>query len=319
MSESGTAAADTTTTTAATAATATTGTTTTAPAAGTGTMADTTTTAATTAAAPQDWPKDWRQRMAVGPDGKPDEGLSKLLERHTDPVSLAKKLREQDRLISQGVKPVAFPKDGKPEEQAAWRKERGLPEKPDGYKLPDTIKVSDQDKKTVEAFLTRAHGRNLDNDTVNDLTAWYFEARAEEAADRTVKDRETWTETERELRQKWGTEEFETNKAIYKNFLSSAPESVRDAINGARDANGRKLGGNPEFLEWAIGLARTVNPLHTVVPAGGTGGLDSVESEIAQIEKTMRDDRARYNADEGMQARLRKLYAARDAVKGKAA
>jgi len=34
----------------------------------------------------------------------------------------------------------------------------------------------------------------------------------------------------------------------------------------------------------------------------------TVEDEIGQIEKVMREDRRAYNADEKMQARLRELY-----------
>lgn len=266
---------------------------------------------------------DWRVELAVGADGKTDEKALERLKRFNSRADVWKAYRELEGKVTSGQlkSPTPFPKDGKPEEQAAWRKANGLPEDAKGYKLPETISLSEADKPIVESFLNRALGRNLDNETVSDLTTWFFEARAKEAEARTANDRQAWTETQRELKQKWGTEEFEVNKALYSAFLQSAPEGVREAINAARGPDGKKLGGNPAFLEWAVGLARAHNIMdsHTIVAGVGTGGMDSVVAEIEKIEGIMRTDRNRYNSDVPMQERLRKLYAVRDAAKPKAA
>lgn len=305
----------TTTTTADTAATtATTGPTQTA---GTGTMADATTgtaTGTTATAGATSTTEDWRAEFAVGADGKPDDKAMERLKRFNSKGDMWKSYRELEAKVTSGqlAKPAPFPDKGTDQEKAAWRKERGLPEDIKGYKLPETITVGDADRPTVESFLAKAHARNLDNDTVADLTQWYFESKAKNSEAQTLKDREAWTETERELKQKWGSEDYTVNKALYQNFLASAPEGVREAINAARDANGRKLGGNPEFLEWAVGMARTVNPLHTVVPAGGTGGMDSVTGEIEKLEAQISADRNAWNKNEAGQKRLMQLYEARD-------
>jgi hypothetical protein len=49
----------------------------------------------------------------------------------------------------------------------------------------------------------------------------------------------------------------------------------------------------------------------TIVPAGGQG-VDTLNNEIASMEKRMRDDRVGWHKDTAAQERYRKLITARD-------
>ena len=68
------------------------------------------------------------------------------------------------------------------------------------------------------------------------------------------------------------------------------------------------IGNDPDMVRFLVAMAAEVNPMATVTEEGHQGG-QTVEAEIATIEKRMREDRRGYNRDEPMQARYRELMA----------
>jgi hypothetical protein len=86
---------------------------------------------------------------------------------------------------------------------------------------------------------------------------------------------------------------------------------VNDGLLSARGPDGVPTLNNPDVMRWLVSMARELNPAATVVPGSGNATA-SVADEIANIEKTMRENRRAYMADEKMQARYRQLLDARE-------
>lgn len=297
-----------------------------APAAGTPATppaAPATTTTATAAAAPpaepkveQKWPDDWREQLAGS-----DEKYLKRLQRYNSPRDVANALVAVQTRISAGELRSSLPKDAKPEEIAKWREENGIPDKPEGYDLKD-IKVDAEYKPLVDSFLKMGHQMHLPPETVKQLVNWRLtEAKAEmdrRVTEQNQKDSDFARETEDDLRTEWGNE-YRANLNRIDGLLAQAPQGVKDLLLGGRLSDGSALGSHPQVLRWLAGLARELNPAASVIGAGGEGAQATIDAEIERIEKVMKNDRAAYNADEKMQARLRDLYEARERMSARAA
>lgn len=284
------------------------------------TTADTATTAAAATTQTADtakpvWPDDWRKQMA----GE-DEKELKLAERYATPKDIWKKARELERLFSSRDTKAALPDNPTPEQLTAYRLERGIPEKPEGYleKLPEGLVIGEKDKPLFESFVKGLHELNADPKFAHYAVKWYNNLQEESAAKAAEQDTGHKTEVEDALRTEWGPD-YRANVNHVKAFLDGAPDGVGELIGNARDSEGRALLNNPNVLKWLVGTARELNPTHTIVPGTGGNQVQSIEEEIGKIEKTMRTHRAEYNRDEGMQKRLRDLYTARAKVKSRAA
>lgn len=261
------------------------------------------------AVTPADWPGDWRQKLA-GDDKK----LLAQLERYTSPVDLAKKIREQDALIAQGKHKVALPKDATAEQIAAYRKENGIPETVDKYDLalPDGLVIGEQDKPIVTNMLTTMHNMNLSNDQVKQVLASYYQQEKEFLTAREADIAKNKTTQEDELRTDWGNE-YRTNITTIASLVKTFSEQTRNALVAAIDSDGYPLLNNKSFLKDMAVMARTINPIDTVVSGNGSNQMSSVDDEIKGIEAKM--GTKEYYKDEKTQARYRQLVEWRDKQK----
>lgn len=253
-----------------------------------------------------DWPADWRIKLA-GEDKK----LLAQLERYGSPVDLAKKIREQDALIAQGKHKTGLPKDATPEQIAAYRKENNIPEAADKYDLtlPDGLVIGESDKPVVNNLLGTMHEANLNNDQVKAIMSAYYknekeflQKRADDIAEKKIKNDDL-------LHQEWG-DDYRPNLNILGSLTKSFSQSTNAALAGAVDSDGFPLLNNPSFIKDMVVMARTINPVDTVVGSGGGNQMSSVDDEIKQIEAKMggtKEERAAYFKDEKMQARYRQL------------
>lgn len=261
---------------------------------------------------PQDWPDDWRSKLS--PDGK----HAKTLDRFASPNALLDSyLALRGKVDSGELKAVkAYPDKGKPEEQAAWRKEHGIPDSPDGYslKFPDGLVVGDDDKPFVDDFLKTAHGVNATPEQVNNLLHWYYGNQEKAVQQLEEKDVAYLKDTEDTLRAEWGGE-YRTNVNAIKGLIDTMPQDIQDAFANARLGDGTALMSNPHMARWLVHTARTINPMATVVPGAGAAAASAIDDEIAQIENVMRTDRKAYNGNEKMQERYRVLLGARERAK----
>ncbi len=266
---------------------------------------------------PAAFPDNWRETMAGD-----DAALLKRLQRMASPLDVAKTVREQDKKISAGIKPKDFPTDGTDEQKQAWRKEYGIPDAPTDYledaSFDDGLVFGETDKPAVDEFLSTMHEHNADPKYVKAALNTYLKIREKEIQAVATRDREEETKTRDALRDEMG-KDFTRNLTAAYGLLQAAPEDVRNNILGARLSNGTRLGNDAGALKWLTGLALEVNPAATVVPGGTATSINSIETEIAQIEKARSDDRNAYERNETMQKRYLELLEARDKVKKRAA
>jgi hypothetical protein len=257
------------------------------------------------------WPDDWRAQMAGG-----DEKVAKNLERFASPKDVTNAWRSFQQRLSSGELKSALPKDAKPEDVAKWRTENGIPEKPEGYKMPEGLVIGDADKPLIDLFLKDMHGKNAPTEVVQTAVQSYYKIVEQQAAQIAENDVAHKTEMEDTLRAEWGGE-YRGNVNAIGAMLESAPGGIKDKILSARTADGRAIMNDPDVLRWFATTARELNPVATVVPAGGDQ-MGAITDEIGKIEKLMGNRQSEYwkgpTADK-MQARYRELITARDRKK----
>lgn len=265
---------------------------------------------ATPAAVEPTWPGDWRDAMASG-----DEKLRQRLDRFTDPAALGKAYQEAQAKISQlgqNQGNQGPPEDASEEDVKTWREANGIPEAPDGYEISllDGYELTPEDEPVLNSFKEAAHAGNLPPDVVNLAANWYANMAAEQRAAQVEADRVAEQQSADELRAAWG-DEFRGNL----NAAASVLGDLGGEVVEARMPDGRLLGNHPGFLSLMADLARQVNPIAGLMPAGQSSAT-GVDQEITSIEKTMRDNPREYWKDQAMQDRYGQLLAFREAQKG---
>jgi len=248
------------------------------------------------------WPEDWITRMAKG-----NEDVAKQLKRYASPEAFADAHVNLRRKMDSGELKSVLPKDAKPEDVAAWRKEHGIPEKPDAYDLAG-VEIPEGDKPFVSAVIAKMHGANATPEAVRTAVQAYYEENQRLVQERLAKDDEESQAGIDALNQEWGGT-YRRNMNLVKGILSKFPESVRAAIEQARDADGKLLFNQPDVMRGFLALALESNPAGIVVPAaGGDIGKTALE-EYRDIQTYMREKRADYNKDTAKQTRFRELIA----------
>lgn len=260
-----------------------------------------------------DWPEDWRDKLAKG-----DDKVRKRLDRFQSPADVLKSWQSLEQKLSSGDVKSKLPDDATEEQIAAYRKDNGIPDKPEGYldNLPNGLVIGDDDKELVASYVERVHGKNADPAVVAETLDWYYQLQEDQIAKQAEDDAAARQKFEDELRSEWGGE-FRANVTAINNFLAQAPVSedgtpLKDLLWGSRMADGTPIGNHPTMLRWLARVASDANPAGFVAPGAGGSQAQSVKDEIASIEKVMREDRATYNKDTKMQERLRVLYDAEE-------
>jgi len=260
-----------------------------------------------------DWPTDWREKMATGADGKVNEKTLNILKRHSSPVALANSALVTRQEISEGkLKPV-LAADATPEQITAYRKDNGIPEKPEAYleNLPNGLVIADDDKPYVGEFAADMHKLNAPPQFVHSALQSYYQIQAKQAEAIEDANEQARSEGTEALIAEWG-QEFKGNKNAIVNMLNGVPEDARKAILSARDSEGIFLFNQAPILRAFAQLARELNPASTVVNASGGDVGKALGSEIEQIEKVMKTDIDTYNRDPKMRARYLELLTARE-------
>lgn len=260
------------------------------------------------------WAPDWREKVAAGDDAK-----LKRLARYASPDAALDALFQLQNKIGSGELRAKLPKNATPEQMGEWRQANGIPESPEKYelKLADGLVIGEEDKPYVDAFLARVHAKDVTNEQASAFVNAYYDIVAQQTQERHEKDREIAQATEDELRQEWGAD-YRRNSNVIQNLLATAPSGLGEELLHGRMSDGTPIGASPKMLRWLASIALDINPHSTVVSAANGDIAGSIDTQIADIEKTMRENRQAYNADEKMQARYRELLTAREKVQAKA-
>lgn len=259
-------------------------------------------------------PDNWREMLAGG-----DANELKRLERFKTPADWHKSYRELEKKLSSGQKDTPLPKDATPEQVAAWRKERGIPEKPEDYKieLPNGVVLGEADKPVVDSFTSFVHEQNWPTEYVNAGVAWYYQhqdamRQAQEGAD--LADRNGLFET---MQKEWDAD-FGANRNGIVNYAATNP--FIENLFGARLPNGKLFMNDPDGMRWLNKIVEVQAPQARMVPAGAHDTRNATNSqELASIRKTLREDRRSYDRDPKMQARFGELLEWEQKQTGKAA
>lgn len=246
------------------------------------------------------WPSDWQSKLA----GE-DAAELKQIGRYASPEDIWKKARSLEKRMSSGEFKTVLPKDAKPEEITAWRKDNGLPETPDKYDL-NGLKIDKDQKPVVDAFLKVAHGANMSPDQVRAAVEWRNGEIERVQQERTAKDEEQRVSTLDTLNQEWGGT-FRRNVNLVNGVLDRFPADVKEALKSARLPDGTAIFNDPNVLRGFVAMALESNPAGVIVPAGGGDPVKGALAEYQEIQKFMGEHRKDYDKDNAKQARMREL------------
>lgn len=247
---------------------------------------------------------DWRAEVA-GDDDK----FRSQLDRFDSPAAFGNSFREAHQTISSGKLKEPLDANASEDQVRAYREANGIPLDHSGYleNLPDGLVLGEEDTEIFSSFAESLHSVNADPAVAHKAIEWYnnFQEQAQEA--QAEADHAHHVATEDTLRQDWGPD-YRTNinmigAMIEKTFGAEGKEIILNA----RGPDGHALMNNIEILHGLGEMARGM--MHPMAIPGQEGDpQQTVDDEIAEIEKFMKDDRAAYNKDEKKQARLRQLY-----------
>jgi hypothetical protein len=235
-------------------------------------------------------PDNWRE-LAAGDN----EDQLKLLKRYGSLAGVVKALQEAQTTIRSGKikRDMPDPKDDKA--MAEWRKDQGIPDTAEGYKLPEPVtkRLVDADKPVLSSFTEFAHAKNAPPAFVEMAAEWYVDM-AEKAAEAQGQQDNTARETaEDALRDSWSRDEYKGNMQLAKRFMSGAGD-IGDAWTEARLPDGRRLGDIPGFVQWASDQGR--NSFGDVVFASSDAETKH-SSRRAEIEKIRDTDFEKYERE----------------------
>lgn len=257
-----------------------------------------------------------RERYA-GEDAKK---LNQISRYQTPEAALDALLGLQNRLRS-GELRATLPKGATEEQVKQWRAESGIPESPDKYTLPETIKIEERDKPYVDALLSAVHAKNGNNDMAATVVDMYYGIQQKMTEERVAADKAYVQSQEDALRATWGNE-YRLNMNSIAALTATMPEDVRELFTRGRLADGNPLMGNAKVAMWLTGLSREINPVTTLVPPGTGDPASAIETEIKQIEGWMASPRTspegkKYWDSPDTQQRYRDLLDGQSRAKGK--
>lgn len=252
---------------------------------------------------PQNWPDDWRDRMAGG-----DEGFSKLLKRFASPENFAKAYTGLQKKLGTAQQAPTLGDNPSAEEVAAYRKAMGIPEAPDGYALafPEGVTPSEADTEQLGAFAKFMHDRHIPPAAVKAAFAWYNHSRALAVEAQAAAANEARIEAHIELRKEYGAD-LKRNLGLADELLEEFP-GLAGLIDPARP--------NAAVVRDLVRLARERADEEALIGGDGQGGGKSLEDEKAELlakqfaGKLSKADDARLN-------QIFEALAAKDARQGR--
>jgi len=247
---------------------------------------------------------DWRAPLA-GDDGK----FLSTLQRYENPEAFGSAFREQRQTISAGNLQKPLGEDATDEDVAAYRTANGIPLEPAGYleNLPEGVILGDEDKDVFTDLMGALHTKNVDPSVGHEIIGWYNTFTEKQQDAESVLDDRQSTEANDTLREEWGSD-YRANINLVNGLVAQmfGKDAAENLLNG-RYGDGRAFMNDPGVLKGLATMARIINP---IMENGdpGTNHQTTLNDEIAELEKYMKEKRHEYNNDEPAQARLLELY-----------
>jgi hypothetical protein len=251
-----------------------------------------------------DQAQDWRRQIA----GDDDKYYS-TLQRFNTPTDFGNSFREAQQTIRSGNLKASLDENASPEVIQAYREANGIPLEAKGYveKLPEGLVLGEEDQEAFMDYAERLHNLNVSPEVVHESLAWYNEVVEQQQAATMEQDQQQRVQAEQELREAWGAD-FQPNMNAVQGFLNATfGEEAKEQMLNGRFPDGRAFMNDPNVLKALADVGRRLNPMSELTPQTGSAE-QSMNDEIAELEKYMREDRTKYNNDVTAQERLRKLY-----------
>lgn len=276
---------------------------------GTGTLLDDAGKAADGKGAPVgQWPEDWRKdivgHLGLTEQAEIDKEL-KILERMASPADVYKKAREAERKLSSGQVKKALPANATPEQIAEWRKDNGIPEKPDAYVIPEVKghEWSDDDKAIAGQLFGALHEANVPQSAADAVLKWYPSFVAKQTEQIMAVNKQARDATEDALRKEFGNDYRPNVQLLGRLFQdkTAMPEAVARAFTSARHPDGRILLNDPEVASFLVSLARQQYGDGAILTGEQESVLSSREEELIKIRNTNID---RFNSETNAKGEL---------------
>ena len=241
-----------------------------------------------TAAQPKaNWPENWRDQLAGG-----DDKLKNLLNRYTSPDAFAKAFKEL-RTAYDSKKPakaeeVELPENPTEEQLAAYRKAKGVPDRPEDYEfeVEEGRELNDGEYTIFMDFAKHMHERNIPASMVKEVSSWfldYQEIAEQKAAEMAYQARQ---QTEESLRAEWGPD-YKANVNMMANVLQEHLGSRTQELLAKQFTDGSRLGDNEMFIRLMADLSRKVGgssaELYTTDVATSGKSLEARRSELMKM------------------------------------
>lgn len=211
----------------------------------------------------------------------------------------------QERIRS-GEMRSRLPEDATDEDRTEWRKENGLPEKPDGYDIPKVPghKWTDADKPLIDAFKDTAHGADYTQDQVNKAVEWYVQTTQKQAQDYYDRvqqiDSEDGERMRAQLRAELGAD-YKPTSALLRRGLEDRSLFSEDAANALvsgryidRDGVSRRLINNPDVLNMLTSHFRDTYGDASFIRGDGRTQSQNV---IEEADRILKEDYERYHRE----------------------
>lgn len=274
-----------------------------------------------TEAVQPDWRDDWRDKLEPN-----DPAARKLLDRVSDPPQVWKNYLELQKKMSGAEYRVQLPENPTPEQLADWRKDMGIPDKPEAYDLkPDGYVIGDADKPIWDDVKKAMHDKNATPAELNRMAEMYYQVKEKQEAARAEMDVNDRVEFEMAIAKAWGADS-KINQALITNTFSRFP-AIKEAIHSMRLQNGAgKFAAYDANLMLELGaLARELNPAATIVPAG-SDPVRSTTDRLVELRSMQANSESDYwkgaktaDGKTVLQAEYEKLLEAQDKLKSRQA
>jgi hypothetical protein len=245
------------------------------------------------------WPENWRHQMTE------DEKELRQLARYASPSDLWRKNRELEKKLSSGNLKPGLVNDPSEEDIADYRKAWGIPDSADKYDLSG---VKDESLKPVIAeFAKVGHGVHMTPEQMKAVAALVpdIQRRAVEAQAEADKKREV--ETIDALHAEWGADYRRNINVIHGLLDSTMAPDMKASFLGGRLADGTPIEASQGALKMLLELALVKNPAGVVVPSVNGDPGKGVKDQINEIRALRLTNRTKYDKDNDMQARERRL------------
>ena len=265
------------------------------------------------------WGEGWRGHLAAGSTDMEKE--LKRLERFQGPEDIYKSYRSLEGKVSAGELRSALPKGASPQEVAQWRKDNGVPEKPEDYKItmPAGRQPPKEDDAFLKAFLKSSHDRNYTQTQVDGaIEIFYAEVDRQEKAVTDAEAKAIQTTNEK-LRQEWATD-YTTNMNMAEALLARAPAGFRDRFMKGYLADHTPIQASTEAWKWLVQLEREINPVSSVLPGAGGDLGKSLANRLSELKTMMGNPQSAYwkgDKAEALQEEYRKLIEAQEKIKAR--